>query len=241
MALDTLRSREHNVALLERYGTLLTEHQRDVLELHLGSDWSLAEIATRQRVSRSAVHDLIRRSVQLLEDSERRLGLLADSLEVISRMLGPGHATFVGEHASASDAINLPKGLQTPRVPIMVGGNGPEVTWRLAARYADELNLDNVGPEDVPAMLPVIRSRCEEVGRDPASLRVSCLTQRRRADTPGAARREQLASYRESGLDRVMLMLRSSVDHDDALEMLAEDALAAGAELAGSARLGCRG
>ena len=76
MALDTLRSREHNVALLERYGTLLTEHQREVLELHLGSDWSLAEIATRQKVSRSAVHDLIRRSVQLLEDSERRLEVL---------------------------------------------------------------------------------------------------------------------------------------------------------------------
>jgi uncharacterized protein len=79
MALDTLRSREHNVALLERYGTLLTEHQREVLELHLGSDWSLAEIASRQGVSRSAVHDLIRRSVQLLEDSERRLGLLAEA------------------------------------------------------------------------------------------------------------------------------------------------------------------
>jgi uncharacterized protein len=79
MALDTLRSRERNIALLERYGSLLTEHQREVLDLHLGSDWSLAEIATRQRVSRSAVHDLIRRSVQVLEDSERRLGLLAEA------------------------------------------------------------------------------------------------------------------------------------------------------------------
>jgi len=79
MALDTLRSREHNVALLERYGSLLTEHQREVLGLHLGNDWSLAEIASRQGVSRSAVHDLIRRSVQLLEDSERRLGLLAEA------------------------------------------------------------------------------------------------------------------------------------------------------------------
>ena len=162
-----------------------------------------------------------------------RLGLLADSLEVFVRMLGPGHATFAGEHASVSDAVNLPKGLQAPRVPIMVGGNGPQVTWRLAARYADELNLDDVGPEDIPAMLPVIRGRCEEIGRDPASLRVSCLTQRRRADAPGAARRKQLASYREAGLERVMLMLRSSVDHDEALEMLANDALAAGAELAG--------
>jgi uncharacterized protein len=79
VSLDTLRSREHRVALLERYGSLLTEHQREVLDLHLGSDWSLAEIAARQQVSRSAVHDLIRRSVQALEDSERRLGLLAEA------------------------------------------------------------------------------------------------------------------------------------------------------------------
>jgi len=76
MVLDTLGSRERQVALLERYGKLLTDHQRMVLELYLGSDWSLAEIASRQKVSRSAVHDLIRRSVQMLEDCERRLGLL---------------------------------------------------------------------------------------------------------------------------------------------------------------------
>jgi hypothetical protein len=80
MTLDTLRSRERNVALLERYGRLLTDHQREILGLHLGSDWSLAEIASRQGVSRSAVHEGIRRSIQALEDSERRLGLLADEV-----------------------------------------------------------------------------------------------------------------------------------------------------------------
>ncbi|TMC10569.1 MAG: hypothetical protein E6J29_11430 [Chloroflexi bacterium] len=81
MVLDTLGSRERQVALLERYGGLLTDHQRLTLELYLGSDWSLAEIASKQKVSRSAVHDLVRRSVQLLEDSERRLGLLAEGQE----------------------------------------------------------------------------------------------------------------------------------------------------------------
>ena len=79
MLLDTLSSRERNVALFERYGRLLTDHQREVLELHLDSDWSLAEIAARQQVSRAAVHDLIRRSLEALEDSERRLGLLAEA------------------------------------------------------------------------------------------------------------------------------------------------------------------
>jgi alkanesulfonate monooxygenase SsuD/methylene tetrahydromethanopterin reductase-like flavin-dependent oxidoreductase (luciferase family) len=76
-----------------------------------------------------------------------RLDMLRDGLGVISAMLAPGrstHATYEGEHASVRDAINLPKGLQSPRIPIMVGGNGPQVTWRLAARFADELNLDGL-------------------------------------------------------------------------------------------------
>ena len=82
MPLDTLRSRERHVALLERYGGLLNDHQRGILDLYLGSDWSLAEIATREGVTRSAVHDLVKRSIQSLEDSEARLGLLAQEQKV---------------------------------------------------------------------------------------------------------------------------------------------------------------
>lgn len=79
MALDTLQARSRSLALFERYGALLTDHQREVLDLHLNSDWSLAEIANHSGTSRSAVHDLIRRSGQSLEDYERRLGLLAEA------------------------------------------------------------------------------------------------------------------------------------------------------------------
>src|SRR5438552_901840 len=75
-----------------------------------------------------------------------RLAILADHLEIITRMLAPGRATFEGRHAHVRDAIHEPKGLQQPRIPILVGGNGPNVTWRLAARFADELNLDALTP-----------------------------------------------------------------------------------------------
>jgi predicted DNA-binding protein YlxM (UPF0122 family) len=78
MPLDSLARRERRIALLEKYGALLTEHQREVLDLHLGSDWSLAEIAERTGVSRAAVHDIVRRSLQALEDADRRLGLVAE-------------------------------------------------------------------------------------------------------------------------------------------------------------------
>ena len=45
-------------------------------------------------------------------------------------------------------AINEPKGLQQPRIPIIVGGNGPKVTAGYAIKYADELNYVFLGPDE---------------------------------------------------------------------------------------------
>ncbi|MGZ6299268.1 MAG: TIGR03560 family F420-dependent LLM class oxidoreductase [Candidatus Limnocylindria bacterium] len=164
-------------------------------------------------------------------DTKTRLATLADHLEVITRMLAPGHATFEGTYASVTDAINVPRGLQEPRVPIMVGGNGPNVTWRLAARYADELNLDWLTPEEVREAKPVIASRCAEIDRDPASLRISVNISRFVISKAGPARVELLAAYREVGVDRVMGLLTESAISDEPLELLALDARAAGGAL----------
>ena len=79
MALDTLQTRNRFLALFDRYGALLTDHQREVLDLYLRSDWSLAEIASNQGTSRAAVHDIVRRSTRSLEDYENRLGLLKEA------------------------------------------------------------------------------------------------------------------------------------------------------------------
>ena len=63
-------------SLIDFYGALLTEKQRRCLELHYLEDWSLAEIAGEFDVSRQAVHDILRRSEQLLVSYEERLGLI---------------------------------------------------------------------------------------------------------------------------------------------------------------------
>ena len=170
-------------------------------------------------------------------ETRERLAMLADALEVITRMLAGGaseHATFAGQHASVADAINLPKGLQQPRIPIMVGGNGPKVTWRLAARFADELNLDGLTPTELRDALPVIRARCEEIGRDPATLRVSlhAFWGDEAWRVPGEARVAYLNELAELGLSRVIGLLQASAASDEALERLAEDARGAGLELA---------
>ena len=79
MALDTLQARGRTLALYERYGPLLTDHQREVIDLHLRSDWSLAEIAAHEGTSRAAVHDIVRRSTRALQEYEKRLGLLVEA------------------------------------------------------------------------------------------------------------------------------------------------------------------
>ena len=168
-------------------------------------------------------------------ETRERLARLGDDLEVITRMLAGDrhdHTTFEGRYSSVRGAINVPKPIQQPRVPIMVGGNGPNVTWRLAARHADELNLDGKFPNEVAEALPVIASRCEEINRDPATLPVSLHIWAERVAPPGAKRVDQLGSYAELGLSRVMALLHASVDGDEALESLAEDARAAGVTLA---------
>jgi F420-dependent oxidoreductase-like protein len=168
-------------------------------------------------------------------ETRERLARLGDDLEVIVRMLSGdrhAHATFDGSYSHVRDARNVPKPIQKPRVPIMVGGNGPNVTWRLAARHADELNLDGMSPDEVVEALPVIRSRCEEIGRDPATLPVSVHIWRELLAAGGAPRVDQLAAYREVGVSRVMTILDESTTSDGALEALAADARAAGLELA---------
>ena len=167
-------------------------------------------------------------------DTKTRLATLADHLEVITRMLAPGRATFAGTYASVTDAINVPRGLQEPRVPIMVGGNGPNVTWRLAARFADELNLDWLTPDEVRQAKPVIASRCDEIGRDPAGLRLSVNISRYVLRDAGPARVELLAAYREMGVNRVMGLLQESAVSDEPLESLAADARDAGCVLVGA-------
>ena len=173
-------------------------------------------------------------------ETKERLAFLKDSLEIIARMFGPGHATYEGEHASVRDAINVPAPLQSPRPPIMVGGNGRNVTWRLAAKYADELNLDAVPPGAAAEALGVIRERCEEIGRDPETLRVSIhMWGRDNGWLAGTGEQDLpmtdiLGRYAELGFSRAMTLLPGVAEDDAVLERFAEDARAAGAQLTGN-------
>jgi len=73
--LDSSRRRQRELRLLDTYGPLLTAHQRRVLHLAWEEDWSYGEISERERISRAAVYDLVRRSTAALAGYERKLRL----------------------------------------------------------------------------------------------------------------------------------------------------------------------
>ncbi|MFY1617056.1 LLM class F420-dependent oxidoreductase [Micromonospora sp. WMMD736] len=75
-----------------------------------------------------------------------------------------------GPYYPVSDSPALPKPVQQPRPPILLGGMGPKRTPRLAARYADEFNLPFASAADSAAQFDRVRAACAEIGRDPAGL-----------------------------------------------------------------------
>jgi F420-dependent oxidoreductase-like protein len=157
-----------------------------------------------------------------------RLDQLRDHLEVISRMLMPGRATYEGEHATVRGAINEPKGIQQPRIPIVVGGNGKNVTMRLAARFADELNLVFRPIDEVVELMAIARQRCEEIDRDPATLRLSLYVADTEVRVAGPRRADLLARFAEIGLDRVVAFPTRYGAEPDVQAAFAEDCRAAG-------------
>ncbi len=72
---DLARSRSHHLQLLDAYGPVLTDRQREALRLHLEEDWSVTELADSLGVSRAAAHDLIRRGLRRVQELESSLGL----------------------------------------------------------------------------------------------------------------------------------------------------------------------
>ncbi|HEY6795522.1 MAG TPA: LLM class F420-dependent oxidoreductase [Kineosporiaceae bacterium] len=102
-----------------------------------------------------------------------RFAKLEEALQIIGPMLRGENPTFSGTHYQVKNAMNNPR--LRPNIPIMLGGGGEQKTFRLAARFADHMNII-CDVADIPRKVEVLRQRCEEIGRDPATLSTSYLT-----------------------------------------------------------------
>jgi len=186
-------------------------------------------------------------------DLGTRFEMLAEQLELLTGLWGTDDGarfTHVGHHYTLTDSPALPKPVQRPHPPIVIGGGGPKRTPRLAARFAHEFNVA-FAPVDVFAeRVNAARAACEAIGRDPSTLRASIAHTtvcgvddgevERRAAAIGRTRDEmaasicgtpaqvveQVAAYRDAGADTVYFQLLDLHDLDQ-LRLLAAEVVPA--------------
>ncbi|WP_369269282.1 LLM class F420-dependent oxidoreductase [Streptomyces sp. R11] len=97
-----------------------------------------------------------------------RFDRLEEQLAVITglwRTPAGEHFSHHGHHYQLLDAPALPKPVQVPGPPIIVGGRGPKRTPQLAARYADEFNMPFKSVAETARAYRRIAEACERTGR----------------------------------------------------------------------------
>jgi alkanesulfonate monooxygenase SsuD/methylene tetrahydromethanopterin reductase-like flavin-dependent oxidoreductase (luciferase family) len=102
----------------------------------------------------------VRERQDRLEEATQLIRMLFDA---------DGRVNFTGKHYRLENAVFLPKPLQKPHPPIMVGGGGEQRTLRTLARYGDVMNVSGP-PAAIKQKLAVLEQHCRDAGRDPAEI-----------------------------------------------------------------------
>ncbi|MEJ8279321.1 LLM class F420-dependent oxidoreductase [Pseudonocardia spirodelae] len=128
-----------------------------------------------------------------------RFERLEETLRIARQMWSDDDGPFDGEHYRLARTMNVPQPLRGPHPPILIGGGGERKTLRLVAQYADACNLFG-GPE-LAHKLDVLRTRCEEVGRDYDEIEKTVMARLDPADPKAAV--EELRGYAALGVHHV--------------------------------------
>lgn len=105
-----------------------------------------------------------------------RFDRLEDTLAIVSGLWTTPvdeRFSYSGKVFTVTNSPGLPKPVQAPRPPIIVGGAGRKRTPALAARYADEFNAPFSAPKSSAALFERVRQACNDIERDPATLTLS--------------------------------------------------------------------
>jgi len=158
-----------------------------------------------------------------------RFEMLEEQLQILIGLWTQPRFGFEGRHYRLRDAACEPKPVQQPHPRIIVGGYGKPKLVQIAARFADELNLDNLAPEACREVFGRLDEKCVEFGRDPACVRHSVMLAWDGAPalaTP-AEQRRMLSAYLPAGVQRIVLDAWPGPANPDAIEVLGREVLAA--------------
>ena len=108
-------------------------------------------------------------------ERRERFDRLEETLRIATAMFAGDRSPFHGPFTTLAEPFNVPLPLSQPRPRIMVGGNGPNRTMSLVARYGDACNFLNTEPGESRQLVDTIRRHCDQIGRDPAEIETTVL------------------------------------------------------------------
>ncbi len=146
-------------ALLAKMAVTVDHVSNGRLEVGLGTAWNQDEFT--------------RLGIPFAEPPERARRL-DEACRVLTALWTQERATYTGRFYQLKDAIAEPKPVQKPHPPIVIGGRGPLVTMRAAARHAQGWNTSGSRRYEADAeAVKILDEHCAKLGRDPKTLRRS--------------------------------------------------------------------
>jgi F420-dependent oxidoreductase-like protein len=215
-------------AVLAKMATTLDHISKGRLELGLGAGWEEFE------------HRAYGIPFYTAKERAERLG---EALAVITHLWSDaGTSSFKGKYYQLNEAPFLPKPVQQPHPPIVVGGQGEKWIMPLVAKYADEWNVPiGITPEGMKQRIETLRADCARIGRSPCVRQVSVflpvanitnlplagpvtrlgarmLVDERAAISVLAGSADEIKakirSYLDAGATSVIITTRPSINHD---------------------------
>jgi F420-dependent oxidoreductase-like protein len=180
--------------------------------------------------------------------TSERARQLREAVQILLAMWTQEEATFEGKYYQIRGAINQPKGVQQPHIPLLIAGGGEQVTLKLVAQYADACNvLDDV--KTLERKFTVLKQHCEAVGRNYEDIHrttmITCVigdtdeqaqalfAKKRQVLPPGdylsyaligspETIRQRIASYEAAGIQEMMIIFPDAT-HLDTIRRFARE------------------
>lgn len=199
-------------ALLAKQAVTVDHMSEGRLELGIGAGWFAEE------------HEVFGLD---FPETKELVDRYAEAVQLIDRYLTHDHSSFEGGHYRLDGAYNRPAPVQQPRPPLVMGAHGPRML-KLVARYADSWN-SFAPPDELTRRNDQLTTYCEEIGRDPASIKRSMFygVNQSPEDDPWAsadAFEDYIGRYAEAGMQEFILQLPKP-ERFDIVERIASDIL----------------